>query len=235
MIFNKNVNYKYGDFKVENGKLFYKGDEVKDIEKFLDEIDNKTIKSFEYFIKYYKDEVKAYYRTKQKIKLMLNEKLNKEIENLTLDWDEVKDLRNKQANEIRKKTIEVLKQLDEKLEKMDKWEYIEIATVEYEEYNRSGNGDERVVLVWDKERGYYFEGQEYRYDEWETREKLDLIDFNKYKNLTIDNITNKMALKIAKKLPQKIEMLNNMLIKDLEEKEKILYELNCLKEVKNET
>ena len=36
-------------------------------------------------------------------------------------------------------------------------------------------------------------------------------------------------------LPQKIEMLNDMLIEDLEEKEKILYELNCLKEVKNET
>jgi len=233
MIFNKNVNYKYGDFEVNGGKLFYKDEEVKDIEKFLDEVDNETLEKFEYFIEFYKDEVNKYNKTKQKIKLMLNEKLNKEIENLTLDWDEVKDLRDKQANEIRKKTIEILKQLDEKLRKLDKWEYIEIATVEYEEYNRS-NGDERVILVWDKERGYYFEGQEYRYDEWETREELDLIDFNKYKNLTIDNITSDIAVEIAKELPQKIEMLNDMLIEDLEEKEKILYELNSLKE-KNET
>jgi len=230
MIFNKNVNYKYGDFEVNGGKLFYKDEEVKDIEKFLDEVDNETLEKFEYFIEFYKDEVNKYNKTKQKIKLMLNEKLNKEIENLTLDWDEVKDLRDKQANEIRKKTIEILKQLDEKLRKLDKWEYI--ATVEYEEYNRSSDGDERVALVWDKERGYYFEAQEYRYDEWETREELDLIDFNKYKNLTIDNITSDIAVEIAKELPQKIEMLNDMLIEDLEEKEKILYELNCLKEKK---
>ena len=231
---DKNVNFEHENFKIENSKLFYKDNELKDIEKFLDEVDNKTVKSFKYFIEYYKDEVKEYYKTKRKIKLMLNEKLNKEIENLTLDWDKVKDLRDKKANEIRKKTIEVLKQLDEKLRKLDKWNYIKIATIEYEEFNRSNDGDERVVLAWGRGRGCFFEAQEYRYYKWETREELDLIDFDKYKNLTIDNITNKIALKIAKELPETIEKINDMLIEDLEEREKILYKLNCLKE-KNET
>ena len=155
---------------------------------------------------------------------------------MRLDWDKVEELEKQKGDEVRKKVIKILKQLDSKLKKQNKMERIGLCIVEYKELGNKDKLDyERVILVWDKERGYYFEGQEYRYDEWETREELDLIDFNKYKNLTIDNITNKMALKIAKELAQKIEMLNNMLIEDLEEKEKILYELNCLKEVKNET
>ena len=154
---------------------------------------------------------------------------------MRLDWDKVEELEKQKGDEVRKKVIKILKQLDSKLKKQNKMERIGLCIVEYKELGNKDKLDyERVILVWDKERGYYFEGQEYRYDEWETREELDLIDFNKYKNLTIDNITSDIAVEIAKELPQKIEMLNDMLIEDLEEKEKILYELNSLKE-KDET
>ena len=154
MIFNKNVNYKYKDFEVKEGKLYYKNEEIEDIEKF------NASKEFLIFRLHYKDEVRNY------------------------------DKKLKEA------VLKRLRELEKELKGQE-----EIAIIEYEMFESEDRviHEERVVLKWSKDKGYYFEGQEYDNfkDEWEKVDWTKHINFFIYKNLKIDEITTLIAREIA--------------------------------------
>jgi len=154
---------------------------------------------------------------------------------MRLDWDKVEELEKQKGDEVRKKVIKILKQLDSKLKKQNKMERIGLCIVEYKELGNKDKLDyERVVLKWDKERGYFFEGHKFKKAdkktayEWDAVDDLMLIDFNKYKNLRIEDITSDIAIKIGKELLKVIKEIENEIMKDVRKKETILKHLNII-------
>jgi len=227
---NKNVNYSYDDFEARNGELYYYDEKIDNIEQFIDEVESKVLEDFKYFLLSYERRIEEYNKTKNKVKDILN------INGVVNSWEKIKDLRTKKANEIKEKTVDTLKKLDEKLRKFGNWNSVNIATVEFYDCGKEdGRYDESIDLIWDKERGYYFQAYQRWYDDkvghcrWFKEDYLDNLDYSKYKDLKIENITNKTAKNIAKELPSRLNELEIELKNDVTEKDKILDSLRKLK------
>ena len=220
-------------FKLDNGVLKYKEEKIDDIEKEIEKMSNEEIKHFEYFLENYNKELKELEKNKAKVKNFLQNK----TESLNASWSKLKDLRKKEANEIKKETIKLLKKLDKELKEKGKWAWVNICTVEFfNNEEKNGRGDERIILKWEEDKGLHFITQrkiwsgDVGYTVWENENTLYLLnkEWDKYKNLSIDEITNKIAEKIAKFLPTRIAELTNDYQEDIINKKMVLMKLKLL-------
>jgi len=233
MKWNSKIEVKSNGFELKDGILTYNNKKIEDIEKTLHEMDCKEIKNLYGFLRAYKFFVIDFNKKKIEVETMLE---SSSLFELKTDWKILSNLRAKKASDIKRKTVDTLKKLDVALAKHGIWEWMYIATIDFYDYgNLDEKYDERVSFLWDKDKGFYFKA-EMRLDEdgdgcylWKEVEELNYLDFGKYKNLEIEKITNKMAIKIAERLADRVLELKESYIENLKEKDRILYSLNSLK------
>lgn len=210
IIIEKQGYDKEMNFKIEDGTLFYNGTEYTE-ELFLNHTDKREFLTvLERTIEAYNKELEIIEEKKEKISTM-----QKNFNNLPNEWNKLKDLRTKEAFKLKDLTIKKLYSLKDELENNGKWNWARIGTVDFLNYgNESGYGDERTILMWSKEKGFYFATEEFS-SKHKWIEKNNLSYATKFKKIEELNRTNIVML--AKTLPKRIKELTESYKDDISE------------------
>lgn len=213
-------NNKDYNFEIKNGALYFRGEKFED--KMLEEAEDKKefLKTLKAAIADYNREVKAIEELQTEVNA-----LAKEVNSLPGRWDELKDLRKKAAFELKQATCAKLNDLAHELKESGMWPWVKIGIVDYYDYGREDNKyDERTQLVWEEDRGFYFEQEECEQDGgelvWKTKKCHNVKSFDSLEELGRTNIK-----RLAKQLPDRIRQLTESYKRDISEMERLKHSI----------
>jgi archaellum component FlaC len=201
-------------FEIKGANLYFKNELYK--EEMFENIEDKKE-----FLEVLKRVIERYNDAKEKIEELKNDvsEMMQNINALPSKWEELKDLRQKAAFELKQETIKKLNELAEELAKNGKWNLVTIGTVDFWDYEKNdGIGDERTLLRWSEENGFYFIKQE-------NKERSGWTDDDSISNAktfsSLDELGRTNIKRLVKTLPKRIKELTQEYKKDISELKKL--------------